>query len=117
MDPRWVGFSDEYGEDSAWDSSEAMRVKWVLPRDPGRERRAWGVFGLSGDETKALDWEKERVGGFEEASGARSGESALEVVGVRGWWSSGLLEPLAERDSGPSWDGHGADICRLYPGR
>ena len=88
-------------------------MKWVLPREPGRERRAWAALGLSGDETKALLCEKERVGGFAAGSAARSGESALEVVGVRGCWSSGLLEPLAERESGPSWEGHGVDIgCR-----
>ena len=105
------------GEVRACDSSEATRAKCALPREPGRERR-WGTFGFNGDDTKALlcrpplVCEKERVGGlFEGDSGASSGESALEVVGVRGCWSSGLLEPLEERSSLPSAVvGHGADI-------
>lgn len=52
---------------------------------------------MRGEETKLLDDEKERAGGFDGGeSGERSGASTLEVVGVRGgWrWSSGLLDPL-----------------------
>ena len=76
------------------------------------------ALGLSGEETKLLDVEKERTGGREEGeSGGRRGASILEVVGVRGGWS-GLLEPLGMCSS-PSleWDGHETDICRRRPGR
>lgn len=97
-------FIEGKGEANACDSSDAMRVKWVLPREPGRERRVCGAaLGFKGDDTKALLCEKERVGGFDGGeSGVKRGESALEVVGVRGCWSSGLLDPLAERESPPS---------------
>ena len=97
------------GDVRAWDSSEATRVNCALPREPGRERM-WGTLGFSGDETNPLL--NEREGGvFEGESGVRRGESALEVVGVRGCWSSGLLEPLLERSSPVSAVlGHGVDM-------
>ena len=42
-----------------------MRGKWVLPREPGRERTVCAALGLRGEETKA-GCEKEQVGGFDE---------------------------------------------------
>ena len=74
---------------SAWDSSDAMRLKYVLPRDAGRERTPMDELGLSGEETKPLpradcvrDCREENDWSL--ASGERRGESKVEVSGVRG---------------------------------
>ena len=112
------------GEDavSAWDSSDAMRLKYVLPRDTGLERMVCGAeFGLRGEDTKLLDAENERAGGLDEGeSGGKSGCSTFEVVGVLGgWiWSSGLLDPLGT-GSPPSCEvvGHWTDMGPRRPGR
>jgi len=40
-----------------------MRLKCVLPREPGRERAVCVAFGFNGDETKLL-LENERDDGF-----------------------------------------------------
>lgn len=108
------------GDVSAWDSSDAMRLKYVLPRDAGRERMPCGAFGLSGEDTKFPAAEKERAGGLAGGdSGGRSGASTLDVVGVLGVakLSSPLLDPLG-MDSPSSLDvGHWADIARRRPRR
>ena len=68
-----------------------MRLKYVLPREAGRERMPMEELGLSGEETgtkpfPSADWDR----GLEEeelcsrASGERRGDSKVEVRGVRG---------------------------------
>lgn len=100
MDPRWLALISAV---SAWDSSDAMRLKYALPLEAGRDRmeRPWGAFGFKGDETKWLE-ENERVGCCFDVgdSGGRRGDSKWEVVGVLAWeCSSGLLEPLGMKSA------------------
>lgn len=87
MDPRCPEFNVAKGEARAWDSSEATRftLKYVLPRDAGRDRTVWGAFGLRGEETKLLDVENERLGGLDgDGSTDKRGCSRWDDVGVRG---------------------------------
>ena len=84
MEPRWPP-REPKGEVSAWDSSDAMRLKYVLPREAGRERKPTEALGLRGEETKPAELERcWRPNDWSLESGERRGDSKVDVRGVRG---------------------------------